>query len=149
MTPWAAGVMEISLGSLTYLFDGTPGMSGADSGDDRVVAVWGHSVAVDERGGAHLCEIRAMDVVSVMPRLGSLAVSDSKLTAKTALDHGNRRFISGTFGPDLATAENHADGLLGVGCVASSVRCPQSGARAPASVQAAFLLVPELGERRR
>ena len=45
MTPWAAEVMEIPLGSLTYLFDGTPSMSGASSGDDRVVAVWGHSVA--------------------------------------------------------------------------------------------------------
>jgi hypothetical protein len=45
MTPWAAEVMEISLGSLTYLFDDTPSMSGADSGDDRVVAVWGNSVA--------------------------------------------------------------------------------------------------------
>ena len=44
MTPWAADVMEISLGALTYLFDGTPTMSGAQTGDDRVVAVWGHSV---------------------------------------------------------------------------------------------------------
>jgi hypothetical protein len=47
MTPWAAEVMEIPLGSLTYLFDGAPSMSGAGSGDDRVVAVWGHSVAAE------------------------------------------------------------------------------------------------------
>jgi hypothetical protein len=47
MTPWPAEVMEIPLGSLIYLFDGTPSMSGADSGDDRVVAVWGHSVAAE------------------------------------------------------------------------------------------------------
>ena len=45
MTPWVAEVLEIPQGSLTYLFDSTPTMSGADSGDDRVVAVWGHSVA--------------------------------------------------------------------------------------------------------
>jgi hypothetical protein len=45
MTPWAAQVVEISLGPLTYLFADTPSMSGADSGDDRVVAVWGNSVA--------------------------------------------------------------------------------------------------------
>lgn len=40
--------MEIPLGSLTYLFDGTPSMSGAGSGDDRVVAIWGHSVGAQE-----------------------------------------------------------------------------------------------------
>ena len=42
-TPWTAEVLEIQQGSLTYLFDCTPSMSGADSGDDRVVAVWGQS----------------------------------------------------------------------------------------------------------
>lgn len=47
MTPWVAEVMEISQGSLTYLFDSTPTMSGAATGDDRVVAVWGLSAAVD------------------------------------------------------------------------------------------------------
>jgi hypothetical protein len=47
MTPWAADVMEISLGALIYLFDGTPTMSGAQAGDDRVVAVWGHSVVTE------------------------------------------------------------------------------------------------------
>jgi hypothetical protein len=45
MTLWAAKVIEISLGSLIYLFDGAPSMSDAEAGDDRVVAVWGHSVA--------------------------------------------------------------------------------------------------------
>src|ERR1700710_59112 len=42
-TSWVAEVLEIRQGPLTYLFDGTPSMSGADSGDDRVVAVWGQS----------------------------------------------------------------------------------------------------------
>jgi hypothetical protein len=42
-TPWPAEVLEIEQGPLTYLFDGTPSMSGADNGDDRVVAVWGQS----------------------------------------------------------------------------------------------------------
>jgi hypothetical protein len=39
--PWDAAVMEITLGALTYLFDGTPTIAGW--GDDRVVAVWGRS----------------------------------------------------------------------------------------------------------
>ena len=42
-TPWRADVMEISQGALTYLFDAAPTMDGLDAGDDRVVAVWGHS----------------------------------------------------------------------------------------------------------
>jgi hypothetical protein len=44
-TPWVAEVLEIPHGPLTYLFDSAPTMSGADSGNDRVVAVWGDSVA--------------------------------------------------------------------------------------------------------
>jgi hypothetical protein len=47
MSPWVAEVLEIPQGSLTYLFDSTPTMSGAYSGDDRVVAVWGQSVAAE------------------------------------------------------------------------------------------------------
>lgn len=46
MTPWTAEVLEIPKGPLTYLFDSIlPTMSGADSGDNRMVAIWGHSVA--------------------------------------------------------------------------------------------------------
>jgi hypothetical protein len=47
MTPWTADVLEVGHGALTYLFDSTPTLTGAAEGDDRVVAVWGHSVAVD------------------------------------------------------------------------------------------------------
>lgn len=47
MTPWESHVMEIRQGQLTYLFDSAPTMSGADAGDDRVVAVWGRSVTAD------------------------------------------------------------------------------------------------------
>lgn len=46
LAPWVAEILEIPQGPLTYLFDSTPTMSGADTGDDRVVAVWGRSVAV-------------------------------------------------------------------------------------------------------
>jgi len=46
MTPWPAEVLEIPQGPLTYLFDSAPTMSGSTTGDDRVVAVWGRSVAV-------------------------------------------------------------------------------------------------------
>jgi hypothetical protein len=42
-TPWDTDVMEIRQDALTYLFDAAPTLTGADSGDDRVVAVWGHS----------------------------------------------------------------------------------------------------------
>ncbi|MCW2993637.1 MAG: hypothetical protein JWQ18_1132 [Conexibacter sp.] len=42
-TPWATQVLEIPQGSLTFLFDMAPSMG--DVGDDRVVAVWGRSVA--------------------------------------------------------------------------------------------------------
>ena len=47
MTPWVAQFMEIPQGPLTYLFDSTPTMSGAATSDDRVVAVWGRSGAMD------------------------------------------------------------------------------------------------------
>jgi len=42
-TPWRAGVMAVTQGALTYLFDAAPTMDGLEAGDDRVVAVWGHS----------------------------------------------------------------------------------------------------------
>ncbi|MEA2139321.1 MAG: hypothetical protein QOG56_2471 [Solirubrobacteraceae bacterium] len=42
-TPWRTDVLEIAQGALTYLFDTAPTMDGLDEGDDRVVAVWGHS----------------------------------------------------------------------------------------------------------
>ena len=47
VTPWRADVMEIPLVALTYLFDAAPTMDGLDVGDDRVVAVWGHSRRAD------------------------------------------------------------------------------------------------------
>src|SRR5665213_399138 len=46
--PWLHGWPRSSRShrGRSYLFDSTPTMSGADTGDDRVVAVWGRSVAV-------------------------------------------------------------------------------------------------------
>jgi hypothetical protein len=41
--PWATQVLEIPQGALAYLFDMGPSMG--DVGDDRVVAVWGRSIA--------------------------------------------------------------------------------------------------------
>jgi hypothetical protein len=46
-TPWRAHVLEISQAALTYLFDAAPTMDGLDAGNDRVVAVWGHSKRAD------------------------------------------------------------------------------------------------------
>ncbi len=41
-TPWASMVLEIELGSLTYLFDAAPSYEPQDrTGDDRVVGVFG------------------------------------------------------------------------------------------------------------
>ena len=42
-TPWRADVMEIAQEALSYLFDAAPTMDGLEEGDDRVIAVWGHS----------------------------------------------------------------------------------------------------------
>jgi hypothetical protein len=50
-TPWQTEVLEITQGDLTFLFDGAPTLrgTGADHGDDRVVAVWGCSRVPDRR----------------------------------------------------------------------------------------------------
>jgi hypothetical protein len=45
-TPWPAQIVEVDVGSLTYLFDLAPSFDDAiarTDGDDRVVAVWGRS----------------------------------------------------------------------------------------------------------
>jgi hypothetical protein len=42
-TPWRTGVMEIAQGALIYLFDAAPTIDQLDTGDDRVVAIWGQS----------------------------------------------------------------------------------------------------------
>jgi hypothetical protein len=41
MTPWTPDVVEIELGSLTYLFDLAPSQGDRDGATDRVVGVWG------------------------------------------------------------------------------------------------------------
>src|SRR4051812_36580909 len=47
-TPWASEVLKISLNDLVYLFDAAPAFTGSTAGDDRLVAVWGHSRAPTE-----------------------------------------------------------------------------------------------------
>lgn len=48
-TPWTAEVLEIPQGELVFLFDAAPTLKRApESGDDRVVAVWGRSHAPTE-----------------------------------------------------------------------------------------------------
>jgi hypothetical protein len=49
-TSWTTEVLEIRQGELVFLFDAAPTLQGAaESGDDRVVAVWGRSRAPDRR----------------------------------------------------------------------------------------------------
>jgi hypothetical protein len=48
-TPWTCEVLEISLDGLLHLFDAAPAFTGTDAGDDRLVAVWGHSRGPAER----------------------------------------------------------------------------------------------------
>jgi hypothetical protein len=42
-TLWDVELLEIGIGGLTYLFDAAPTTTKADEGEDRTVAVWGHS----------------------------------------------------------------------------------------------------------
>jgi hypothetical protein len=50
-TPWDTEVIEVTQGELTFLFDAAPTLRGthAGEGDDRVVAVWGHSSEPESR----------------------------------------------------------------------------------------------------
>jgi len=50
-TDWQTEILEISQGELTFLFDAGPTLIGdrQGEGDDRVVAVWGHSASPSRR----------------------------------------------------------------------------------------------------
>jgi hypothetical protein len=49
-TAWTPQVLEIAQGELVFLFDAAPALTRApESGDDRVVAVWGRSHAAEQR----------------------------------------------------------------------------------------------------
>ena len=49
-TPWTTEVLEIDQGDLVFLFAAAPTLTRApESGDDRVVAVWGRSRVPDQR----------------------------------------------------------------------------------------------------
>jgi hypothetical protein len=49
-TAWTTEVLEIAQGELVFLFDAAPTLNRApESGDDRVVAVWGRSRAPEQR----------------------------------------------------------------------------------------------------
>jgi hypothetical protein len=91
MTAWPAEVMEIPLGSLIYLFDGTPSMSRAGSGDDRVVAVWGHSVAAE----ASREKSRQAGFITVPEKWSHVGMDPAFRCARRSWRHGHELLTAG------------------------------------------------------